>query len=98
MTILSGAGKILHSVTLPERSHSVALDPISCKPVTSMLVFDHTGRDELLTISSIAGCHYYGHGVFSPDHALLYVTENDFGNAGGMVGVYRGARRLTLPQ
>jgi hypothetical protein len=105
VAILSEAGKILHSVTLPERGHDVTFDPVSRKsvvfarqPGTFMLVFDHTGKDTPLTIPSIAGRHYYGHGVFSPDGALLYVTENDFDSAAGMVGVYDardGFRRLS---
>ncbi|TIW80484.1 MAG: DUF1513 domain-containing protein, partial [Mesorhizobium sp.] len=41
-----------------------------------------------MTIASIAGRHFFGHGVFSPDGALLYATENDFDNAAGVVGVY----------
>lgn len=95
VAVLSEAGKILHSVALPERGHDVTFDPILRKsvvfarqPGTFMMVFDHTGRDAPLTIPSIAGRHYYGHGVFSPDGALLYVTENDFDNAAGMVGIY----------
>lgn len=95
VAVLSEAGKILHSIALPERGHDVTFDPQSRKsvvfarqPGTFMLVFDHTGRDAPLTIPSIAGRHYYGHGVFSPDGALLYVTENDFDNAAGMVGIY----------
>ncbi|WP_269932703.1 DUF1513 domain-containing protein [Aminobacter sp. HY435] len=105
VAVLSEAGKILHSVILPERGHDVTFDPISRKsvvfarqPGTFMMVFDHTGRGKPLTIPSIAGRHYYGHGVFSPDGALLYVTENDFDNAAGMVGVYDardGFRRLS---
>ena len=50
-----------------------------------------------LTISSAEGRHFFGHGVFSPDGALLYATENDFDNAAGMVGVYDatdGFRRI----
>lgn len=104
VAVLSEAGKILHSIALPERGHDVTFDPVSRKsvvfarqPGTFMLVFDHTGREEPLTIPSIAGRHYYGHGVFSPDGALLYVTENDFDNAAGMVGIYDardGFRRI----
>ncbi len=41
-----------------------------------------------MTIQSVAGRHFFGHGVFSPDGALLYATENDFDNAAGMVGIY----------
>lgn len=58
------------------------------QPGTFAVVFDHSGRDAPQTIASIAGRHFFGHGVFSPDGALLYATENDFDNAAGVVGVY----------
>ena len=47
-----------------------------------------TGSGAPLTIASVAGRHFFGHGVFSPDGALLYATENDFENAAGMIGIY----------
>ncbi|MDG4905750.1 DUF1513 domain-containing protein [Mesorhizobium sp. WSM4898] len=93
--VLSEAGKILHTLDLPDRGHDVAFDPVSKRsvvfarqPGTFAMVFDHTGREKPLIIASIAGRHFFGHGVFSPDGALLYATENDFDNAAGVVGVY----------
>ena len=41
-----------------------------------------------MTIPSIEGRHFFGHGVFSPDGKLLYATENDFEAARGVIGVY----------
>ena len=93
--VLSEAGKVLHSVALPERGHDVTFDPVSGRsvvfarqPGTFAMVFDHKGRNEPLTIASVTGRHFFGHGVFSADGALLYATENDFDNAAGVVGVY----------
>ena len=93
--VLSEAGKILHTVDLTDRGHDVTFDPVSKRsvvfarqPGTFAVVFDHAGRDKPSTIASIAGRHFFGHGVFSPDGALLYATENDFDNAAGVVGVY----------
>lgn len=93
--ILSEAGAVLHRIDLPDRGHDVTFDPVSrCsvvfarQPGTFAIVFDHTGRKEPVTIASIAGRHFFGHGVFSRDGRLLYATENDFDNAAGMVGVY----------
>ena len=93
--ILSEAGRLLYSVALPDRGHDVTYDPVSRrsvvfprKPGTVAVVFDHARREEPLTIAAAAGRHFYGHGVFSPDGALLYATENDFDNAAGMIGVY----------
>ncbi|TIX39081.1 MAG: DUF1513 domain-containing protein, partial [Mesorhizobium sp.] len=93
--VLSEAGKLLHTIDLPDRGHDVTFDPVSKRsvvfarqPGTFAVVFDHTGRDEPRTIASVAGRHFFGHGVFSADGALLYATENDFDNAAGVVGVY----------
>ncbi|TPM39114.1 DUF1513 domain-containing protein [Mesorhizobium sp. B2-3-4] len=93
--VLSEDGKLLHAVDLPDRGHDVTFDPVSKRsvvfarqPGTFAVVFDHTGREAPLTIASITGRHFFGHGVFSPDGALLYATENDFDNAAGVVGVY----------
>ena len=93
--MLSEQGKLLHRIALPERGHDVTFDPVSRRsvvfarqPGTFAVVFDHTGATEPVTISSVEGRHFYGHGVFSPDGRLLYATENDFDNAAGMVGVY----------
>lgn len=93
--VLSEEGKLLHTIALPDRGHDITFDPVSKRsvvfarqPGTFAVVFDHKGRSEPMTIPSIAGRHFYGHGVFSPDGALLYATENDFDNADGMVGIY----------
>jgi hypothetical protein len=93
--ILSEAGAVLHRIDLPDRGHDVTFDPVSRRsvvfarqPGTFAMVFDHAGRREPAAIASIAGRHFFGHGVFSHDGRLLYATENDFDNAAGMIGVY----------
>lgn len=93
--VLSEDGKILHTVDLPDRGHDITFDPVSGRsvvfarqPGTFFVAFDHAGRTPPVTVESLAGRHFFGHGVFSPDGALLYTTENDFDNAAGMVGVY----------
>ncbi|MEW9835525.1 DUF1513 domain-containing protein [Mesorhizobium marinum] len=93
--VLSEAGKVLLDVELPERGHDIAFDPVSGRsavfarqPGTFFVVLDHGGRSAPQTIASAPGRHFFGHGVFSPDGALLYATENDFENAAGMIGVY----------
>lgn len=95
VAVLSEDRKIVFSADLPERGHDVTFDPVSQRavvfarrPGTFAVVFDHTERKQPLTIPSIDGRHFFGHGVFSPDGKLLYATENDFENAAGMIGVY----------
>lgn len=102
--ILSEDGKPLVQVPLPDRGHDVTFDPVSRQsvvfarqPGTFAVVFDHTGQRAPLAISSPPDRHFFGHGVFSPDGALLYATENDFDNAAGMIGIYDardGFRRI----
>jgi hypothetical protein len=101
VAILTEQGKILYSLNLPDRGHDITFDPISRRsvvfarqPGTFAVVFDHAGKAEPVTISSIAGRHFFGHGVFSPDGKLLYATENDFDNAEGMIGIYDATGRF----
>ena len=104
VAVLTDQGRLIHSLRLPDRGHDITIDPVSRRsvvfarqPGTFAVVFDLAGTAEPLTIASIAGRHFFGHGVFSPDGALLYATENDFENAAGMVGVYDatdGFRRI----
>jgi uncharacterized protein len=93
--VLSEEGKLLHAVDLPDRGHDITFDPVSKRsvvfarqPGTFAVVFDHTGRAQPITIASVEGRHFYGHGAFSPDGGLLYATENDFDDTAGMVGIY----------
>ena len=104
VAILTEEGKLVHALDLPDRGHDITFDPVSRRsvvfarqPGTFAVVFDHAGEAEPVTIASVEGRHFYGHGVFSPDGALLYATENDFDNAAGMIGVYDatdGFRRI----
>ncbi len=102
--VLTEQGRLVHALDLPERGHDITFDPVSRRsvvfarqPGTFAVVFDHTGEAEPVTIATVEGRHFYGHGVFSPDGALLYATENDFDNAAGVIGVYDatdGFRRI----
>ena len=95
VAVLSDDGRVLREVALPERGHDITVDPASRRavvfarqPGTFAVVFDLDGRDAPVTLASVEGRHFYGHGVFSPDGRLLYATENDYDAAAGMVGVY----------
>lgn len=95
VAVLSDDRKLLFTTALPDRGHDVTFDPISRRsvvfarrPGTFAIVFDHAGKTEPVTIASVPGRHFFGHGVFSPDGALLYATENDYENAAGVIGVY----------
>ena len=101
VAVLSEAREILFTAKLPDRGHDVTFDPVSGRsvvfarqPGTFMTIFDHRGHSAPVTVASVEGRHFFGHGVFSPDGRLLYATENDFDNAAGMVGVYDATDRF----
>lgn len=104
VAILSEAGEIVRRVPIPGRGHDITFDPaggrsvaFARRPGAFAVVFDHHGRMPPLTIPAARGRHFFGHGVFSPDGALLYATEHDYDNAAGMIGVYdakAGFRRV----
>jgi hypothetical protein len=104
VAVLSEDRKLLYTTPLPDRGHDVSYDPVSLRsvvfarrPGTFAVVFDHTGATEPVTITSLAGRHFFGHGAFSPDGKLLYATENDFENTAGVIGIYdatNGFRRI----
>nr|QIQ10661.1 hypothetical protein GAGBIFFJ_00020 [uncultured bacterium] len=101
--LLNERGGLIASVALPDRGHDITLSPtgqavvFARQPGTFALVFDPRGSAAPLTVPSVAGRHFFGHGAFSPDGRLLYATENDFDNARGVIGLYdvgAGYRRI----
>jgi hypothetical protein len=102
--LLSETGKVLTTVDLPDRGHDVTFSltdglgvVFARQPGTFAVIFDPRGRAEPVTLASIEGRHFFGHGAFSPDGKLLYATENDFDNARSVIGIYDvagGFRRI----
>lgn len=89
----AGAIRALHP--LPGRGHDVAFEPgrglcvaFARRPGTFAVAFDLVGARAPEVIAAAPGRHFFGHGVFTPDGALLYATENDFAAGRGVVGVY----------
>lgn len=86
-------------VPLPARGHDITAHPngrlfvaFARRPGTFAVAF-HTPHINAvksqppLWFTTRPDRHFYGHGVFSPDGALLYATENDFENARGVISV-----------
>tara|TARA_R110002124_G_scaffold114535_41_gene269594 strand:+ start:3416 stop:4507 length:1092 start_codon:yes stop_codon:yes gene_type:complete len=102
--LLGEAGELIASIALPDRGHDVTISReagrgvvFARQPGTFAVVFDPAGRAAPVTLTSVTGRHFFGHGVFSPDGRLLYATESDFEAAQGVVGVYDasdGYRRI----
>jgi uncharacterized protein len=100
--LLGEDGGLISTIPLPDRGHDVTFSPVAGRavvfarqPGTFAVVFDPAGREAPVTIPSIEGRHFFGHGVFSPDGKLLYATENDFDAAAGMIGIYDATRGYT---
>lgn len=104
VAIMEESGKVRSLRPLPDRGHDVAYDPVhrrcvafARRPGTFAVVFDVDSNAEPIVLASAPGRHFYGHGVFSADGALLYTTENDFASGQGVIGLYDardGFRRL----
>lgn len=102
--LLGERGDVIASIDLPDRGHDITISReagrgvvFARQPGTFAVVFDPDGREAPLTLTSVAGRHFYGHGVFSPDGRWLYATESDFEAAQGVVGIFDatdGYRRI----
>ncbi|UJW87087.1 DUF1513 domain-containing protein [Devosia sp. SL43] len=93
--LLGERGDLIASIDLPDRGHDITISPeagrgvvFARQPGTFAVVFDPAGRAAPVTLTSIEGRHFFGHGVFSPDGRLLYATESDFEAAQGVIGIY----------
>ncbi len=102
--VLTETGKLIAAVDLPVRGHDVTYSPatgqavvFARRPGTVAVIFDPAGQVPPQTLTTPAGRHFFGHGVFSADGRLLYATENDFEANRGVLGVYDvagGYRRI----
>lgn len=93
--LLSQSGAILRSIPLSARGHDIALDPrhgravtFARRPGTFAVAFETLKASEPIVITASPGRHFYGHGRFSIDGRLLYVSENDIADKRGVVGIY----------
>lgn len=89
------SGAIVFRVPIAERGHDIAFRPTGAeavifarRPGTTMHVVDLTTGRIARSVDAAAGRHYYGHGVFTRDGRTLYVTENDYDDGTGIIGVY----------
>jgi hypothetical protein len=95
VALLTAQGQEISRLPLPDRGHDVCFDTTSPRavafarrPGTFALVFDTQTGKPVKLIEAAEDRHFFGHGVFSSDGKLLYVSENDFDNYAGMIGLY----------
>lgn len=93
--LLAADGTILREIPLTARGHDVALHPASGnavvfarRPGTFAVAFNLRNASEPQIFTAAEGRHFYGHGAFSDEGRLLYVSENDIAGARGVIGVY----------
>ncbi|WP_269421468.1 DUF1513 domain-containing protein [Kiloniella laminariae] len=95
VAVLDPNGTLLFSEKLENRGHATTISPDRKKAVTFArrpghialaLDLETFSRQQFFTPPQ--GLHFYGHGFFSPDGALLYATENDYENERGILGIY----------
>lgn len=92
--LVNERGNVIAHLPLPDRGHDVTQCPktgrlvvFARRPGTFAIVFDRNAH-VLATLPSVAGRHFYGHGLFSRDGKLLFATENAFETAEGKIGIY----------
>ncbi|MEM9966906.1 MAG: DUF1513 domain-containing protein [Pseudomonadota bacterium] len=92
---LHADGAIAFRTPLPARGHAAAAHPtlaeavaISRRPGTFSRVIDCVSGRLRQTLEAPEGRHFYGHGAFSSDGALLFTPENDVSSGEGRIGVW----------
>lgn len=94
----------LFRVPMPGRGHAAAAHPelaevvaFARRPGTFAQVIECAGGAVMAELRSPKGRHFYGHGVFSSDGALLLTPENDFETGQGRIAIWdrtRGYERV----
>ncbi|MEM1384499.1 MAG: DUF1513 domain-containing protein [Pseudomonadota bacterium] len=92
---LRRSGDIVFDLPLPGRGHAAAAHPdraevvlVSRRPGTFALVLDCGSGTVVKRLTAPPGRHFYGHGTFSADGALLFTTENAYRTGAGRLGVW----------
>jgi hypothetical protein len=92
-------GAIVYQLPVPERGHGGCRRPFadevvmfSRRPGRSYQVIDFRAGRIVLQVEPEKDHHFYGHGAFSPDGNLLYVTANHFPSGSGRLLVYDAGR------
>lgn len=99
LLLLSAQGTVVREIPLSTRGHDIAVHAASGRavafarrPGTFAVAFNVRDSRPPVIFNAANGRHFYGHGVFSDDGRVLYVTENDFACERGVIGVYDAAR------
>jgi hypothetical protein len=104
VAVFTPDGNVLLETGLPARGHDIAQRPHSRefavfarRPGTWAVIVDASRIAEPIVIRARADRHFFGHGIYSGDGRLLYVSENDVTSGNGLIGIYDvagGYRRI----
>lgn len=82
-------------IPVPERAHQARGIPqtqlavyFGRRPSALIYIVDTAAGRILHTIHAPQGRHFYGHGVAHPQNGYLFVSENDYKNTRGVIGIY----------
>jgi hypothetical protein len=88
-------GQLQFDIRLPSRGHGMTLHPdgkhvvvFARRPGEYLWVVDLETAQVIHRVEASKQRHYYGHGVFDPTGQYLHVTENDYANSKGVIGIY----------
>lgn len=97
------SGAVNFRLPVPERGHGGCwrqfTDEVvmfSRRPGRSYQVIDFRQGTIIQQIEAEKDHHFYGHGAFSPDGNLLYVTANHYPSGGGRILVYDAKKHYQL--
>jgi hypothetical protein len=101
---LGAGGEETFRLPLPDRGHAAAAHPLrpeavafARRPGTFALVIDCTEGRVVARLETPEDRHFYGHGAFTADGALLFTTENAIADGSGRLGIWDagdGYRRI----
>lgn len=92
---LAAGGQDVFRIPLPDRGHAAAAHPdapeavaFARRPGTFALVIDCVSGRVTHRLDAPEGRHFYGHGAFVEEGALLVTTENDIESGAGRLGLW----------
>jgi len=95
VSAFNASGKILFEQALPGRGHDIGLRPnhvdiaaVERRPGLYGLILDRHSGDVRAKLHCPEDRRFYGHAIYSNDGRFLYITENDFDHARGVVSVW----------
>ena len=95
ISAFSLTGHELFATAIPTRGHDVALHPtlgeavvFARRPGDWFCVLDPATGRVRQTVRAAEGRHFFGHGAYSADGAMLFATENDISTGEGVIGLY----------